>query len=183
MGRGVPQQVMPSDSSDTAVTFVLGFGPDRAGVRAVQQTLVGLGPRLARECAGLYRHWHASRHFSPGVHNELWFRFAPSAGAAGDLTSRATALLKGEEARRGFVLDKVIEEHSARAFGERDRRRGHDVVRAIGGRQNLPKLWREVEQATERAIADSKTGTIRVSLPDEWFDWSRHIYMHLSGLE
>jgi hypothetical protein len=169
--------------SDSVLTFILGFDPDRAGVRAAQETLVDLGPRLAKECTGLYRHWHASRHFSLSVHNELWFRFAPSAGAAGDLTARVAALLDREGPGHGFVLNRVIEEHGAQAFGEGDPRKGHDVVKAIGGRHNLPKLWREIERATEWAIADSRSGTVRASLPDEWFDWARHIYMNLMGLE
>jgi hypothetical protein len=48
----------------------------------------------------------------------------------------------------------------------------------IGGVENMPKLWAQVQEASERAIQDLSLG--QQTKPDAaWYPWATHIYENL----
>ena len=167
-----------------AVTFFLDFAPDRRRWREVDKALVAIGPDLAKTCAGLFHHWHASRHCADGQYSQLWLRFRSSPSSIADLVARARAALQAASGEYGFCLGNEIVQPEVKAFGEGDPRPGYDVVEMIGGRQYLPRLWRELQEATECAIADLTAGPHRARPGQgQWLEWSVHIYGNCLGRE
>jgi len=166
------------------VTFILDFAPDRRRWREVDKALVEIGPDLAKTCAGLLQHWHASRHCAHGQYSQLWFRFKSSPSSIPSLVARARAVIQAASGKYGFCLGNEIIEPEPKAFGEGDPRLGHDVVKMIGGRQHLPQLWREIQEATERAIAHLAAAPHGVLAGNgRWLPWSVHIYGNCLGRE
>ncbi len=166
-----------------AVTLILAFPPTSASIPAVVTTLVDAGPALVAECHGLFDQWHSSRHSRVGQYSQLWFRFRCSDVQVHQLIERASAWLGAAQARYGFTLSDPIVQPELEALGAGDCRQGYDIVKAIGGPSSLPRLWAEVEQATEWAIADLRNRAPQRVLPSHWFPWSRHIYLNALGLE
>jgi hypothetical protein len=173
----------PQNPGGDVVTFVLDFCPDRRRWREVDKALAEIGPDLVKACTGFFEHWHASRHCVDWQHNQLWFRFKSSQSMMAHLIEKAKAVLQGASGKYGFCLNPEIVEPEVKAFGQGDPRPENDVVKMIGGPQNLPQLWREIQEATELAIADLAAHPHR-SLPSQWLEeWSVHIYGNCLGRE
>jgi len=107
--------------------------------------------------------------------NEVWLQCLPIQPKADELANLLQAELNAQCASRTLSHDAVrIEKRpEAEVFDQQ--------LPAICDLQNMPKLWKQVQQASQGAIEDLRLGTQR-SVDATWYPWAKHIYWNVLGV-
>ncbi len=167
-------------STETAckdvITFVLQFERNNDGKRRLIDSFPRLAQWVRQKCLGLFNKWHASCR----PDHTLWLRFKVQPQQKANLLQTVQSELSQSASSMGFQVKEVREQTEGEAFGEGDTRQGYDVFSSVGGSAGMPKLWQQVQTATEWASEDLPKWKVR-PLPSEWHPWACHIYYNLLG--
>lgn len=145
--------------------------------------LTDIAPRVIEFCRDMIAFWHVSRHAYPLFRcsgdqlvgeplNEVWLQCSPAEGRTFELITGMKRAI--EDACSALGIDGV----RARIQIADERTVFDDQLAEIGGIQNIPRLWSQAQQASERALQDIRKRQRREPDPD-WYAWATHIYRNV----
>ena len=153
--------------------------------RQHRAVLLDVVPCVVASCQGLIGRWHASRHVGEAYRcignrlisqhtNEIWLQCLPSEGLTSELIvglkhemeSACSAVGLGRVRVRSETADEVV------VFDH--------VLPSLGGIAKMSELWNHVQEASELAIRDLRSGN-RSGPGTNWCEWASHIYDNILG--
>ena len=159
---------------------------DGAGLDLPEQhmgVLLNVIRPAVESCRGMLAFWHASRRFCPlcrcrgnqlveQLVNEIWLQCLPNESRAHDLTMALKHELQDACSRAGVgeVRLRVQIADEAVVFDEQ--------LVEMNSVENMPKLWAQIQEASERAIQDLTLGQ-RTKPDPAWYPWVTHIYENI----
>ena len=165
-------------NSSNVITFFLAFEPCGRVTERMQDTLVNISREFLISIDSFFENWHASLHCNSAF-AQLWLRFKVKLDCKSQLISEVETFLLKASRQLDFRLGGSCLQTEAQSFGEGDQRHpNNDIFSAVGGKTGMSDLWRQAQAATQWAVEDIQSGSIRIP-PQEWHWWSRHIYCNL----